>query len=293
MIHFQALGVRFTLPLLTLLIPPLAARLGMNVCAPPLLLALTLHEAAHILIAKAVRVQIREIRLLPCGGSARMENLYALRSSQLVAVASAGPTVNLLAAIVFAAMVQWKLLTPLQASSHIPVNLCLFFFNCLPVLPLDGGRILYALLQRPLGQARATRLGIWLGRIFSLALLLFTLIAFLKSHKLNLSFLFAAIFILLSSQDECDALFKSKLKAFAQDNSAPLPAHLYQLDANAPLSKALHLMRSREASWFFILEQGILIGLLDGRSIAEHIKSGGSASDALKKLPFYSLTMEI
>lgn len=292
MIHFQALGVRFTLPLLTLLIPPLAARLGMNVCAPPLMLALTLHEAAHILIAKALRVHICEIRLLPCGGSARMENLYELRPAQLIAVACAGPTANLFTAIVFAAMAQWKLLTAAQASSHIPINLCLFFFNCLPVLPLDGGRIMYALLQRLLGQTHAARFGILLGRILSFALLIFTLIAFGKNRKLNLSFLFAAIFILLSSQDEYDALFKSKLKAFMQDNSAPLPAHIYQLDANAPLSKALHMMRSREASWFFILENGLLIGLLDGNSIAEYIKSGGSASDALKKLPFYSVSME-
>ena len=64
MISFQALGLRFTLPLLTLLFPILARQLGLRGSMAGLLIALGAHEAAHAAAAAWLGVRIQEIRLM-------------------------------------------------------------------------------------------------------------------------------------------------------------------------------------------------------------------------------------
>ena len=68
MIRFQAFGIHFSLPLLTLLAPLLGQKLGMEGELMPLAFALSIHEAAHLAAAKLTGVAIQEIRILPFGG---------------------------------------------------------------------------------------------------------------------------------------------------------------------------------------------------------------------------------
>jgi len=74
-IRFHALGVPFSVPLLSLLVPILGPKLGMRLDLTALALALALHETAHIIAAKLTRVDIREVRILPFGGTGEIEAL--------------------------------------------------------------------------------------------------------------------------------------------------------------------------------------------------------------------------
>ena len=198
MISFHAFGVRFSLPLLTLIVPFLAAKLGAVNAFAPLFIALSGHELAHLAAARLLRVEISEIRLMPFGGSAKIENPYRLPPGKLIPLAAAGPTANLLMLVLGAALTHWGWLEPRMSVSFVQVNLVLCLFNLLPALPLDGGRILYAVLEKPLGSGRALKAGIWLGRIFAAALIALFLLTALTTGKLNLSFVLAAVFIITS-----------------------------------------------------------------------------------------------
>ncbi len=292
MIRFRALGVAFALPLPALLMPLLAARLGMRSDLPAVAASLCVHELAHLLAARLARVAITEIRILPFGGSAKMENPYRIPAPRLIAVAIAGPLANLILAVSGAALAQWGLLRPASAASLARTNLTLMLFNLLPALPLDGGRILYALLQRPLGEARALRLGVWLGRALAGALIALAAFTGLRGGKWNLTLLLAAVFLLSAGPDETAALLKSRAQRLqdALDGGGIRPARIYQLDADTRAARAIELLRPRECTWFVLTRNGAPVGLTDARNLLRHLIDGGAPEAALGSLRTYRLS---
>lgn len=129
-----------------------------------LFLCVLLHEYGHALTARRFGIGTRHITLLPIGGVALLERIPD-RPLQEVAIALAGPAVN----IAIAAML-W-LITPSTGGmlagilqTLLGANLVLAAFNLLPAFPMDGGRVLRALLALRFGRVRATRLAALVGR---------------------------------------------------------------------------------------------------------------------------------
>lgn len=289
MIRFQVLGVRFSLPLLTIIAPLLARQLGMKGSFSGVLLALAVHELAHLAAAKLVGVAIQEIRILPFGGSACMENPYRLPLRQILPVAAAGPAANLILAVCIAACAHWGWLYVEQASNLMQPNLILCMFNLIPALPLDGGRMLFSLLRRPLGEKKALTAGLWSGRILAFCLMGTALAGGLKTGVWNLSFVLAALFVLASAHDERAAQFKSRAQQLSDllasdfDGST---ARLYQLDASARADRALSLLRPREAAWFMLTRKGRPVGMLGARELLDFLLNDGAPETALEELLF-------
>lgn len=293
MIRFQALGVRFCLPLLSLLMPLLAMKLGLRGDLGAVFVSLGTHELGHILAAKIARVEISEIRIMPFGGSARMENPYRLSPAQLVSVAAAGPAANFALMFAAAALAQWQILSLRHAASVVQACFWLMLFNLMPALPLDGGRILYALAQKRMGRERALKLGLVLGRILAALLLAGTLLLRIRSGKWNLSFVLAAVFILASEPDERKALVRSRAEMLrsAMAPSEPRPARLYQLDGQTPASKALRLLRPKEYAWFILTEDGHPQSMLDAGSLLRQVLNC-EADIPLSRLKSFALTQK-
>lgn len=291
MIRFRAFGVQFRLPLPALLIPLLAARLGMRAELPAIAIALCAHELAHLLAARLAGVQIQEIQLMPFGGSARMENPYSLPSLRLVIVALAGPLANLALLVICAALCQWGLVQAASAAALFRVNLTLMLFNLLPALPLDGGRALYALLEGRLGAARALRTGLWLGRILAAALLGFALFIGLRSGIWNLTLILAAVFLLASAPDESAAWTRSRAQRLedALDSARLRPVRICQLPSDTPVQRALELLRPRECSWFLLTRNGAPSALVDERILLRHLLNSGAPEATLGELQAYRL----
>ena len=141
-----------------------------------------LHELGHCFVALRYGIGVRDITLLPIGAVARIERL-SVEPGREIAIALAGPAVNLVIAILFAPALY--LLGQARAVGH-PLELlllvaelspsgfiaCLFFtnvmlvlFNLLPAFPMDGGRVLRALLSFLMGRLVATRFAVALGQL--------------------------------------------------------------------------------------------------------------------------------
>lgn len=142
-----------------------------------LFVIIILHELGHALAARRYGIETRDITLLPIGGVARLERLPEDPRQELV-VAIAGPLVNLvIAAGLFVGILVGSgagevLNVGMDSGTVITrllwVNVWLAFFNLLPAFPMDGGRVLRALLALKLSRERATEIAVNVGHVMAL-----------------------------------------------------------------------------------------------------------------------------
>lgn len=147
-----------------------------------------LHELGHSLTARHFGIHTHRILLLPIGGMAQLSEIPKEPRREL-AITIAGPAVNfalvlLLGALLYLGYARMDVATftgELQQFTFsvggflrlmLFYNLAMGLFNCLPVFPMDGGRILRSLLAFRLPYLRATQIAIWVGRPLAITCLL-------------------------------------------------------------------------------------------------------------------------
>lgn len=157
------------------------------------------HEYGHALMARRFGIATPDITLLPMGGMARMTRIPE-RPLQEIAVALAGPAVNV---VIWAGLALFGAATPsnpLAASGFLEqlaaVNLFLAGFNLLPAFPMDGGRVLRALLALRMNRVQATRIAAAAGQIAAFGF------GFWGLSSGNLILVLIAVFIFLAAQAE-------------------------------------------------------------------------------------------
>jgi stage IV sporulation protein FB len=138
-----------------------------------------LHELGHVFAARRYGIATRSITLLPFGGLAQLTHIPE-KPAQEIAIALAGPAVNVaIAGILVAVLGQSPEGNTLEVfegrggdllSRLVSVNISLAIFNLIPAFPLDGGRVLRALLAIRLGYPGATRVAARIGQIIAILL---------------------------------------------------------------------------------------------------------------------------
>jgi Zn-dependent protease len=147
-----------------------------------LLTSILLHELGHSLTAMAFGCRVRDITLFVLGGRASIETMPRQYWQELL-MAAAGPAVSLLLSIaglflpiLFHAMGYLsKSLTEFLLGAVGMLNFALFAFNLLPAFPMDGGRILRAVLQSRMSKVRATWIASRIGRFIAAVMIFFAI----------------------------------------------------------------------------------------------------------------------
>ena len=159
-----------------------------------------LHEFGHALTARGFGIATEDITLYPIGGVARLRRMPRAPGAELL-ITLAGPAVNvLIAGVLAAALVVGGVIEPGAGDSLAGwfverlmwINVILAAFNMLPAFPMDGGRVLRALLSGPLGRVRATQIAAGVGRALAVAFGLFCLANGLWMQALLAVFVYAA-----------------------------------------------------------------------------------------------------
>ncbi len=138
-----------------------------------------LHEFGHALTARRYGVVTRDIILSPIGGVARMERMPEKPFHEFV-IALAGPLVNLVIGLalavylylftdrIFPEVVDFQFKEAEEFMRYMTMmNFLLFGFNLIPAFPMDGGRILRAILSAKLGRVPGTKVATFVGRFIA------------------------------------------------------------------------------------------------------------------------------
>jgi stage IV sporulation protein FB len=252
-----------------------------------LFLSVTLHELGHSLQALKYGVKVRDITLMPMGGLAQMEEIPEDPNKEL-RIAIAGPLVNFgIAALLIGvgALLNARALVSLeelQASLGqvswsgllaylTSANLMLGFFNLIPAFPMDGGRVLRALLAKKMDHAKATKIAAQVGQ--GLALLM-GLWGFMSG---SWTLVIIAIFVWMGAGQESQGTqVKHTLGGTTVGQAMTRSPHA--LRVNDSLSKAVELTLSTSQADFPVLEWGSnqVAGLLSEIDLLRGLQSLGA-----------------
>jgi Zn-dependent protease/predicted transcriptional regulator len=236
------------------------------------------HEFGHILMARHFGIKTPDVTLLPIGGVANMERIPEDPWQELP-VALAGPLVNVAIAgvlmffgkLAFADFASIDLATAPLVPRLALVNISLVAFNLVPAFPMDGGRVLRALLAMKLGPQRATEIAARLGQGFAF---LFLALGLVYNPMLILIGLF--IFVTGSAELQAGQAHRALDGLTVSDC---MEQNVQILARDQTLSDAVDiLLRSSQRSYPVVDAKGIPIGMLDRVDLPDILKSADATT---------------
>jgi Zn-dependent protease/CBS domain-containing protein len=254
-----------------------------------LFVAVLLHELGHSFQAMKYKVKVKDITLMPLGGVAQIEELPKDPKQELK-IALAGPMVNFAIVailVVIGAILQTRAIISIDElvaslgqtnwagmlAYLTMANLILGLFNLLPAYPMDGGRILRALLSMRMDHTKATRIAAAVGQGLAFTM---GLIGFINGQ---FTLILIAIFIWLGAGQESrgvqvqDSLREIKVKR-------AMVRSPQTLIVNDSLSKAIELTLSSAQSDFPVVEWGTqkVAGILGEAELLSGLKKLGESA---------------
>ena len=235
------------------------------------------HEFGHIFTARAFGVATPDVTLLPIGGVARLERIPEAPHEEFL-VAIAGPLVNVAIALVLVALAGARLhagdlaaIDSMQVSlvdRLAVVNMFLALFNMIPAFPMDGGRVLRALLASRLGFVRATEIAAAIGQGVAFAL------GFIGLFY-NPMLIFIAIFVYLAAASESNMV---RLRGMSRGVpvSTAMVTQFATLAPDARIEKAVEtLLRTSQSEFPVVDGAGKPVGLLGRGDLIRTLKERG------------------
>lgn len=245
-----------------------------------------LHELGHALTASRYGFKTKDITLLPIGGVARMEAIPEKPMQELV-MALMGPIVNVAIALVLYPFVadqlnekNLALIQKINADNFLLgiflVNMSLAVFNLLPAFPMDGGRVLRALLSFKIGRVQATRIAAHVGQLLAIGFAMIGLF-------FNPFLLMIAIFVFLGAQVELDETESKSLLSGHKVKEAVIK-NFISLRSNDSLSTAIQKLLDTQVREFVVFDCDRVVGTIDRSKIFEAVKQHGADTPLAKVL---------
>ncbi len=239
-------------------------------------LCVVLHELGHALTAKHYGINTKKITLLPIGGMASLDRIPESPKQELV-VTLAGPLVNIVIALLlyFIMPVNEYLETLSSASLEAVqiltiqnflfylflVNVALVVFNFIPAFPMDGGRILRALLAMKIDRVKATQIASVIGQIIAVFFLLIGLLY-------NPFLIFIALIVFLGAAGENQMVQHLAVLKGHRVKEAML-TNITTFSPKDRLKDVVNTLLSGNEKNFIVIEDHRILGLILHKDIIE------------------------
>jgi len=224
-----------------------------------------LHELAHSWVALSKGMKVGSITLFILGGASEIEDEISPNPRDELPMAIAGPLMSLFIGLVSEGVAFASLLFISNAAlagllfyifGYLGLlNIILFAFNLLPAFPMDGGRVLRAILAFWLPIERATKIAAEIGRVVAIIFGIIGLLSF------NLILILIAVFIYLGAGQEATMVrYNLLLKGLQVKDAMASPVKVISPDT--PVQEVIALMQSTRHLGFPVIERGALVGMV-------------------------------
>ncbi len=251
-----------------------------------------LHEFGHAFAARRCGIRTPDITLFPFGGVARIERMPE-NPRQEIFIALAGPAVNvIIATVLWAVLAVSGHAVPTEqtgmagtlAYEVMSVNVMLLLFNLIPAFPMDGGRVLRALLATRLDHGRATRIAAHIGQALAVALGMVGVFGIsIRAHEIapNPMLIVVAFFVFMAAANEAGAV---QLQSVTRGLSvaAAMVTDFRALPRNASLGEASDLLLHTSQHEFPVTDpDGTLRGIFTRSDLVVALREGGPEASVL------------
>jgi Zn-dependent protease len=244
-----------------------------------LFLSVVLHEYGHALTARRYGVKTRDITLYPIGGVARLERMPEKPIEELW-VALMGPAVNVVIAAVlfgylfltngFAPLTELTVASGSFVQRLMAVNISLVLFNLIPAFPMDGGRVLRALLAMRMDYVRATQVAASIGQGMAF---LFGLVGLFGNPFL----LFIAFFVWIGASQEASMVqMKNTIGGIPVTHA--MQTRFETLSPTDQLERVVKLILAGSQQDFPVVEDGQFIGVLTRDDFIKALSQQGQST---------------
>ena len=251
--------------------------LAYSVYIVSLFASVLLHELGHAVVGKWYGIRTIEIVMFPIGGVARLEKNP--RPAQELWIALAGPVVNVIIAGVLLAFLYYRkqivgiseLIDPTDANLIQRIafgNLILAAFNMLPAFPMDGGRVLRAILARFKNEDEATRIAAWAGRMLAISMGFYGLI------WMHFMLVFVAFFVYLGAAQEGAAAMGRTLTHGIPVRAAMITEY-HTLPHGSTIRDAANLLLATSQQDFPVMHGAQVLGLLPRNELMRALAADG------------------
>ncbi len=258
-----------------------------------LFVCVTLHEFGHALVAKYYKVNVPSITLLPIGGVASLERMPDKPLEEFL-IAIAGPLVNFAIAVLLTplAFVAYNMsaqaaTVPLNLSNLVAImqtpsvagllvnltltNIALALFNLLPAFPMDGGRILRALLAMSMSYVRATQIAVLVGRIIAVLMAIWGILG-----GGSILLLLIAFFVYVGGGSEREAVESRAVLKNVMAGQALTPS-AQKLYTSERVSRAVDLIMSTYQTDYPVMDLGgAFVGVLTRAHLIHALHTTGA-----------------
>lgn len=252
-------------------------------------LCVLLHEFGHALAARRYGIRTPDITLYPFGGVARIERIPD-NPRQEVVIAVMGPLVNVVIAgvlfIILAAqgrLANWYDggVSGTLAGQLMMVNAMLVAFNMLPAFPMDGGRVLRALLATRMEHARATRIAARIGQALALGLAMIGMFGHFLGLPQNPMLIIVAMFVFIAAANEAGAAQLQSMSRGLRVSEAMI-TEFKALPRNASLGEAADLLLQTSQREFPVVDpDGALRGIFTRNDLVAALRQSGPDAPVL------------
>ncbi len=213
---------------------------GLNIKFITCFIFIALHEFTHLIVVKLINIDIEEVKFHCLGATLEIKNYNNLTLKEQIIICLAGPLFNIIIGLIF--WISWIFLKNNFLMTIAEINLSLAFFNVMPICPLDGFKLLLAILSLKYSYKNANKIATVTSYIANIFFIIGAIIVIIHKHILSIFIIVICAFSIFSTFKDrkkvmytiMEGLFKKQeiisKKTYMQNKSISVYWEKYSID---------------------------------------------------------------